>query len=125
MKKLKRGKNAKALEKELFLMMLPYKNFVHSITSDNGSEFYEHKKIAQKLNVEYYFAHPYSSWERGLNEYTVSVSAISSCKDKFIVLPLRVKSKTDSYVTRNLFHRCYIIVQKSIMWFVRSPNVPS
>jgi IS30 family transposase len=50
--------------------LLPYKNFVHSITSDNGSEFYEHKLIAEKLDADYYFAHPYSSWERGLNEYT-------------------------------------------------------
>jgi len=28
------------------------------------------KPIAKKLNTEFYFAHPYSSWERGLNEYT-------------------------------------------------------
>ena len=34
------------------------------------SEFYEHKLIAKKLGAEYFFAHPYSSWERGLNEYT-------------------------------------------------------
>jgi IS30 family transposase len=26
--------------------------------------------MAQKLEANYYFAHPYSSWERGLNEYT-------------------------------------------------------
>jgi len=26
--------------------------------------------IAKKLNAGFYFAHPYSSWERGLNEYT-------------------------------------------------------
>ena len=70
MKKLKRGKNAKSLARELFLLLLPYKNFVHSITSDNGSEFYEHKQIAKQLDADYYFAHPYSSWERGLNEYT-------------------------------------------------------
>jgi IS30 family transposase len=70
MKKLKRGKNAKSLARELFLMMLPYKNFVYSITSDNGSEFYEHKQMAEDLAAEYYFAHPYSSWERSLNEYT-------------------------------------------------------
>jgi IS30 family transposase len=57
MKKLPNGKNAKAPAKELFLMMMPYKNFVHSITSDNGSEFYEHKKTAQKPDAEYYFAH--------------------------------------------------------------------
>ena len=70
MKKLKMGKNAKNLAKEFIAMMLPYKNAVLSITSDNGSEFYEHKTIAKKLHAEYFFAHPYSSWERGLNEYT-------------------------------------------------------
>jgi IS30 family transposase len=70
MKKLPKGKNAKALAKELFCMLLPYKNFVHSITSDNGTEFYEHRWIAKMLDAAYYFAHPYSSWERWLNEYT-------------------------------------------------------
>ena len=29
-----------------------------------------HKYIAKKLGALFYFAHPYSSWERGLNEYT-------------------------------------------------------
>ncbi len=51
-------------------MLLPYKEFVHSITSDNGKEFAEHKKISEKLNSEFFFAHPYSSWERGIIEYT-------------------------------------------------------
>ncbi|KAA6315101.1 hypothetical protein EZS27_034389 [termite gut metagenome] len=60
MKKLSKGKNAKALAKELYLLLLPYKNFVYSITSDNGTEFYEHKWIAQKLDTTYFFAHPYS-----------------------------------------------------------------
>jgi IS30 family transposase len=70
MRKLSEGKNAKALAKELFYMMLPYKKFVHTITSDNGTEFYEHKLIAKKLGAQYFFAHPYASWERGLNENT-------------------------------------------------------
>jgi IS30 family transposase len=70
MKKLKKGKNAKALANDIFMMMLPYKEMVHSITSDNGTEFYEHKMIAKKLNADYFFANPYSSWERGINEYT-------------------------------------------------------
>jgi IS30 family transposase len=70
MKKLAGGKDAKALAKDLFAMLLPYKNAVLSITSDNGSEFFEHKKLAKLLDTEYYFAHPFSSWERGLNEYT-------------------------------------------------------
>lgn len=47
-----------------------YKDFVHSITADNGVEFAEHKRISTALEATFYFAHPYSSWERGLNENT-------------------------------------------------------
>ncbi len=43
---------------------------VLSITLDNGSEFAFHEKISQELNTDFYFAHPYSSWERGVNENT-------------------------------------------------------
>lgn len=46
----------------------PYKKNVHTITGDNGKEFAGHEKIAKKLDAEFFFAHPYSSWERGLNE---------------------------------------------------------
>ncbi len=70
MKKLPDGKNAQSLANTVVDMLLPYKNFIHSITSDNGTEFAEHKKIAEKLKTNFYFAHPYASWERGLNEYT-------------------------------------------------------
>ena len=45
-------------------------NLVLPITADNGIEFAIHKCIAEKLGLEFYFAHPYSSWERDLNEYT-------------------------------------------------------
>jgi len=31
-------------------------------------EIFEHEFIAQCLQAKVYFAHPYSSWERGLNE---------------------------------------------------------
>lgn len=47
-----------------------YAGRVHTITSDNGSEFAKHDEISLSLNVDFYFAHPYSSWERGLNENT-------------------------------------------------------
>lgn len=70
MRKLPQGKNAQGLKKMVVEMLLPYKNVVHTITADNGSEFACHQEIAQKLNAGFYFAHPYSSWERGLNEYT-------------------------------------------------------
>jgi len=43
---------------------------VHTLTSDNGKEFAHHKKMADKLDAKFYFAHPYASWERGLNKNT-------------------------------------------------------
>lgn len=49
-------------------MLRPYAASVRTITADNGSEFVEHQAIADALNIDFYFAHPYSSWERGLNE---------------------------------------------------------
>jgi IS30 family transposase len=61
MKKLPEGKNAQALAKELFYLFLLYKRWERSITSDNGDEFYEHKRIAKNLNTNFFFAHPYSS----------------------------------------------------------------
>jgi IS30 family transposase len=70
MKKLPLGKHAEPLASVVIEMLLPYKKFVLSITSDNGTEFAKHEKIAKKLDIDFFFAHPYSSWERGLNEYT-------------------------------------------------------
>lgn len=43
---------------------------VRSITLDNGKEFADHELISQALGTDVYFAHPYSSWERGTNENT-------------------------------------------------------
>lgn len=46
------------------------KQYVWTITADNGGEFSFHEQIAAALEAEVYFAHPYHSWERGLNENT-------------------------------------------------------
>ena len=42
----------------------------HTFTFDNGKEFSAHQQLAKVLGVECYFANPYHSWERGLNEHT-------------------------------------------------------
>ena len=47
-----------------------YKARVHTITMDNGKEFYQHTKIAKALKAKTYFCRPYHSWEKGLNENT-------------------------------------------------------
>ena len=43
---------------------------VETLTYDNGKEFALHEVVAQRLQAKGYFAHPYHSWERGLNENT-------------------------------------------------------
>jgi IS30 family transposase len=63
-------KQADTIQTKIINALAPYKELVHTITSDNGKEFANHQFVAQKLNADYYFADPYSSWQRGLNEYT-------------------------------------------------------
>lgn len=41
-----------------------------TLTFDNGTEFSFFKQIESQAGVDVYFAHPYSSWERGTNENT-------------------------------------------------------
>ena len=45
---------------------------MHTVTFDNGKEFAKHESIAKNLDAQFFFAHPYASWERGLNENTKS-----------------------------------------------------
>ena len=42
---------------------------VHTLTSDNGTEFADYEQIARSLRADFYFAHPYRAWERGANEH--------------------------------------------------------
>jgi IS30 family transposase len=48
----------------------PHTHWIHTITGDNGKEFADHKKIAQQIGIDFYFAKPYHSWEREANENT-------------------------------------------------------
>jgi IS30 family transposase len=64
------GKKASSIKKQAVNALAPYKELVYTITNDNGKEFANHKQIGEKLQADIYFCHPYSSWERGLNEYT-------------------------------------------------------
>ena len=45
-------------------------SWVRTVTFDNGTEFAEHEKVAELLNVKMYFADAYCSWKRGTNENT-------------------------------------------------------
>lgn len=46
------------------------KKKVLTITMDNGWEFARHREFGRTLKADTFFAKPYHSWERGLNEHT-------------------------------------------------------
>ncbi|WFE69564.1 IS30 family transposase [Thiomicrospira sp. R3] len=64
------GKNASDLADRAIKVLKPMAEQIHTITYDNGLEFADHERMAKELNAKIYFAHPYSSWERGINENT-------------------------------------------------------
>lgn len=64
------NKTAEAVTTALLATLKPLSNQVLTLTYDNGKEFAYHTVIAQALQAEGFFAHPYHSWERGLNENT-------------------------------------------------------
>lgn len=64
-------KQADLVTKATCTLLKKYKaNATNTITADNGKEFSGHKAISKALGLDFYFAHPYSSWERGTNENT-------------------------------------------------------
>lgn len=64
------SKSAQDVTRATIALLAPFKAAVHTITADNGKEFSYHEEISKALAADVYFAHPYSSWERGLNENT-------------------------------------------------------
>lgn len=62
------GKQADQLAHNFIHTMRPLRSYLKTLTLDNGLEFSEHQRIAEQLELDIYFAHPYCSWERGINE---------------------------------------------------------
>jgi transposase, IS30 family len=66
------GKLAARTQVELTAQTLrlarPHPGAFHTITSDNGTEFHDYKRLEQVLGATFYFATPHHAWERGSNE---------------------------------------------------------
>lgn len=67
MKKVK-SKNADEVTQAINHVLEEWIPYIQTITADNGKEFAGHENVAEFLKIDYYFAHPYHSWERGSNE---------------------------------------------------------
>lgn len=61
-------KEAELTKEAIIHALKPFAAWVHTLTFDNGREFCKHTEIAKALDCKTYFAKPYHSWERGLNE---------------------------------------------------------
>ena len=61
-------RTAPAVREQMVKHLRPHQHRVHTITTDNGREFFEHQTLARKLQAKVYFADPYQAWQRGLNE---------------------------------------------------------
>ncbi|MBT4888344.1 MAG: IS30 family transposase [Rhodospirillales bacterium] len=64
------GRTSEDTKAGIIKRLEPLKEHVLTLTADNGKEFASHGKISEKLDADFYFCHPYHSWERGLNENT-------------------------------------------------------
>jgi IS30 family transposase len=63
-------KSADLVSRSVQRLLEPIASKVFTLTSDNGKEFAKHQEIASALQADFYFTHPYSAWQRGLNENT-------------------------------------------------------
>jgi Transposase and inactivated derivatives, IS30 family len=96
------SKSAADVTRATIALLRPYKEAVHTITADNGKEFAYHEQISKALDAEVYFANPYSSWERGLNENTNGLLRQYFPKDTNLKLVTKkqVKHATDRLNSR-------------------------
>jgi transposase, IS30 family len=92
MKKLE-SKNAEQLAIETIKLLSEWQPILHTITSDNGKEFAAHKTISDALGIDFFFAEPYHSWQRGSNEnlnglirqYIPKQTDFSTITDEYVV----------------------------------------
>lgn len=61
-------REAQEIEVKMVDVIEVWKPYIHTLTSDNGKEFGNHKAISEALNIDFYFAKPHHPWERGSNE---------------------------------------------------------
>jgi IS30 family transposase len=121
MEKLETGKQAIPLAHTVVRLLRGSGLPVKTITTDNGSEFAAHEIIARELGTTVYFAHPYSSWEKGaienmnglIRQYIPKKTDFKGISNKMIE---KIMHKLNNRPRKkNLFERPIDIVKKTIM----------
>lgn len=70
MRKLPHGRDVKDAAKTIVRLLEPYKKWIKTIATDNGSEFFCHEYVTKKLGIKVYFADPHAPWQKGGIENT-------------------------------------------------------
>jgi transposase, IS30 family len=65
-----KNRTKEEVKKRIVGLIRAQKHPVLTITADNGTEFHGYEQIEMLTGAKFYFAKPYHSWERGLNENT-------------------------------------------------------
>jgi IS30 family transposase len=63
-----KSREADLVARKTIKALKEWKPILKTITADNGKEFAFHQRIKDQLQIDFYFATPYHSWERGSNE---------------------------------------------------------
>lgn len=61
-------RTVESLNKRVVALLRRHPGRYQTITADNGTEFHGYENIERETAVNFYFANPYHSWERGSNE---------------------------------------------------------
>lgn len=99
MERLPHGRKAKPVAKAVIRLLLPYRNTVRTITTDNGCEFAKHEAISRALSMKgktqniVFFADSYCSWQKGavenanklIRRYIKKKANFNDYTDKFIM----------------------------------------
>lgn len=99
-----RDRTKEVLTQRVIRLIRKHRRLFKTITSDNGTEFHDYKKIEKATGVPIYFANPYHSWERGTNENTnglirqylpkrVSMKGVTQHRCNAIALQLNIRPR--------------------------------
>ena len=75
------SKKPEDVAKAVIALLVPYKKYVLTITTDNGFEFRDHEDIAEALDCKIYFADPYCSGQKGAVENANKIGR-ASCRER-------------------------------------------
>ncbi len=61
-------RTANSLKQRIVRLIQRHSGKCETVTTDNGTEFHDYRRIEKLTGTTFYFARPYHSWERGSNE---------------------------------------------------------